>query len=132
MYNKITFLILDVLVICLGFADGSSLPAWGIGLMSIGVILFVALVIVVPVSVACCYKKRRAAANSAPTTQQVTAPQVGQPDQKMAVSMQVVTGAPIYAVYNPNDGSVMFPQAVNVGINNPSYIQTNEVVGTKT
>ena len=95
------------------FFSDDSLPAWGIGLISVGVIVFLALVIVVPVSVACCYKKRRrVSANSTATTQQVAAPQ----SQQMAVSMQVATnGAPMYAVYNPNNGSVVIPQGTATG-----------------
>ena len=109
------------------------MPAWAIGLISIGVILFVALVIVVPTSVACCYRKRRAAANSAPTRQQVAAPQVGQPgQQQMAVSMQVATGAPIqYAVYDPNTGSVVIPQGAAAGVDNPTYMTPGDAGVTK-
>ena len=61
-----------------------SFPAWAIALTVIGVLVFLALVIGIPVAVCCCYSRR----NKPPTLAPVA--NVQPAGQHMAVSMQVI------------------------------------------
>ncbi len=91
------------------FADyHHGLPPWGIALSVLGVLIFLAVVIVVPVSVYCCCYIRR----SHPGTT-IQMPVAGSQSQ-MAVAMQMSGGlqgysAPMYVVYNPGTGQVSLP-----------------------
>lgn len=95
-----------------------GVAGWVIGIVVVGVLIFLALVIVLPLSIYCCCYKRRSTPGAMiqqPTMvgHQMPAPMAG---QQMAVAMQVSTApnaynAPMYAVYNPATGQVTMPTA---------------------